>query len=133
MGETLPPIARPACSPGRGLLGRCARWGRRLLDRRSLAVLVLLGLLGLSGWLLGPACLAEYHLRAARRAADRYHNLQAQDHLQRCLDIRPRNPRALLLAARVARRVGSFAIAEGWLEQYQELRSADEELVLERV
>jgi tetratricopeptide (TPR) repeat protein len=90
-------------------------------------------MIGLGGWLVWRAALAEYHLRAAEGAVERYHNPQAQYHLEHCLNSRPRRPRALLLAARVARRVGSFDLAEQWLDQYQDLRGDDEELVLERV
>jgi tetratricopeptide (TPR) repeat protein len=100
---------------------------------RVLAVLGLLGLISLGGWLLSQACLAEYHLRAARRAVERGHNLQAQYHLLCCLAVRPRQAEAVLLAARVARRVGSFDTAGQMLDRYQELAGNDEELVLERV
>jgi tetratricopeptide (TPR) repeat protein len=101
--------------------------------RRILAILFLLALLGVGSWLVAPPCLAEYHLHAARRAVERYHSLEAQRHLQRCLALRPQFPRALLLAARVARRVGSFDGAEEALEKYQDLSGANEDLVLERV
>jgi predicted Zn-dependent protease len=95
-------------------------------------VLFLLALIGGAGWHIVRTCLAEYHLNAAARAVERYHNYQAQDHLQACLAIRPREPRAFLLAARVAWRVGSFDVAEGWLERCEEQHNS-EELVLERV
>src|SRR5436309_1536405 len=113
-----PPL--PAPQPprlGARLLARCAaaaRWPRRR-PRRALAALFLLGLLALGGWQLRRVCLAEYHLRAARRAVERGHNLRAQHHLERCLARRPREPEAMLLAARVARRVGAFDAAENWL------------------
>src|SRR5947209_8021757 len=106
---------------------------RRLLGRRGLFALLLLGLLGLGGWLLGRLRLVEYHLREARIAAECGNNLRAQVQLERCLRLEPQEPRALLLAARVARRVGSFDLAAGWLDRYQDLRGAGEELVLERV
>ncbi len=101
--------------------------------RRVLLVLFLLALTGVGGWLLTSPCLAEYHLYCARRAVQRYHNLTAEYHLRRCLALRPDQPRALLLAARVARRIGSFDGAEEALEKYQDLSGANEELVLERV
>jgi tetratricopeptide (TPR) repeat protein len=103
------------------------------IRRRILATVFLLALLAAGGWLVASPCLAEYHLHAARRAVERYHDLQAQYHLERCLVLRPGQPRALLLAARVARRVGSFDLAEESLEQYQDIRGSDGELVLERV
>jgi cellulose synthase operon protein C len=109
------------------LLRCCLRRRRRLLT-----VLLLVGLLGLGAWLLGPIVVAEYHLRAANTAVERYHNLEAQYHLKLCAR-RGRTPRALLLAARVARRVGSFDVAEQCLEQYQDQLGSDDDLLLERV
>ncbi len=103
------------------------------LRRRAFVVLCVLGLLGVVSWLLWKPCLAEYHLRAARSAVERSHNLGAQYHLQRCLTLSPRQPGAVLLAARVAWRVGSFDVADECLEQYQDAHGADDELVLERV
>jgi tetratricopeptide (TPR) repeat protein len=105
----------------------------RVSRRRILVILFLLALLAAGGWLVAPSCLAEYYLYAARRSVEQYHNLEAQYHLQRCLALRPRLPRALLLVARVARRAGSFEGAEEALEQYQDLHGTDQELVLERV
>jgi tetratricopeptide (TPR) repeat protein len=93
----------------------------------------MLGVLVLGGWLLWRPCLAEYHLAVARRAVARCQNLRAEEHLQRCLQLRPADPRALLLAARVARRVAQFDVAEQALDHYQDLRGADDHLVLERV
>jgi predicted Zn-dependent protease len=92
-------------------------------------------LLLLGCWLLRPVILAEYHLRAANTAVDRYHNLEAQRHLQSYSRLRGQDasPRSLLLAARVAWRSGAFDAAERCLEQYQDLRGADELLLLERV
>jgi tetratricopeptide (TPR) repeat protein len=129
-----PPTSSPPLCPGGRLPGGCAAGRRPLLGhfRRTLAVLFLLALIGLGGWMLWQGSLAEYHLRAGRRAVARYHNLQAQYHLQGCLRLRPREPQALLLAARVARRVGSFDLAEQFLGKYQDLAD-DDDLVLERV
>jgi predicted Zn-dependent protease len=98
-----------------------------------MVALLVLGVLVLVGWQLWQACLIEYHVREASDAVARYHNLRAQYHLQRCLAVSPREPRALLLAARVARRVGAFDVAAGWLDQYQDVRGSDDDLVLERV
>lgn len=104
-----------------------------IFRRRILAILFLLALLAVGSWLVAPPCLAEYHLYAAQRAVERYHSLEAQHHLQQCLELRPEFPRALLMAARVARRVGSFDRAEEALEKYRDLNGSNDELVLERV
>ncbi len=119
--------ATPAARPARRLVPRLAS-----RPRRALAVLALLALIALAAWPLGQAGLAAYHLRAGRRAVALYHNPQAQDHLQACLRLRPREPEALLLAARVARRVGSFELAGQCLDRCQDVGDA-EALVLERV
>jgi Flp pilus assembly protein TadD len=100
---------------------------------RYLAVLFLLGLIGLGGWLAWQVCAVEYHIAAAASSARRYHNLQAQHHLDRCLALRPHEPRALLLAARVAWRLGSFDLSERLLDQYQEARGGDDDHALEHV
>src|SRR5947209_5317114 len=95
-----PSLPAPAPSPGRRRLRGLIR-----RPRRALVALLLLTLLGLGGWQAGRACLFEFRLRSARQAVERGHNLQAQYHLERCLAARPREPRAMLLAARVAWRV----------------------------
>jgi tetratricopeptide (TPR) repeat protein len=77
---------------------------------------------------------ASYHLRAARQALERYHTNEALPHLQACLTVWPRDPEALLLAARAARRTGEFNWADRYLDQYQKVRGKDDEdLFLERV
>jgi tetratricopeptide (TPR) repeat protein len=109
----------------------------RAITRRPFRSLVILGLLLLIGGgisLAGVYLWAAYHLRLARSAMERYHTGEALPHLQLAYSIRPRHPETLLLAARAARRSGSYEDASHWLDLYQEVRGPeDEDLVLERV
>src|SRR5262245_53878816 len=70
-----------------------------------LALALIFGVAALAGWLAWQSSLARGHLLAAEEAVERGHNLEAQRRLERCLAVRSREPRALLLAARVAWRV----------------------------
>jgi tetratricopeptide (TPR) repeat protein len=131
-GEVAALASRPpsAASPRRwGGLWRaiaCHPW-------RSLAVVLLLALIGL-GLGLGSAHLtALYHLRAARSALERYHSDEAQEHLMASMRLWPENGEALFLAARAARRLGTLEEAESFLDQAQQVRGQDADVVLERV
>lgn len=75
----------------------------------------------------------DYHLRAARAEVDRGHNAAATAHLRACRRLRPDHPEALLLAARVARRSGSWEEAESLLDRYWERNGDDDRLAFERV
>jgi tetratricopeptide (TPR) repeat protein len=100
---------------------------------RSLAVLLLVVLIGV-GLTLGSMHLrALYHLHAARLAVEQYHSDEAHDHLKACLQTWPENGEALFLAARTARRLGTLDEAEAFLRQAQQLRGQGEDMVLERV
>jgi tetratricopeptide (TPR) repeat protein len=113
---------------------RCAAWLRKLLRPRRLLILGLLALIGCGVALIAIHVSAAYHLKTARAEVDLYHNTQAFLHLKKCLRIQPRNPEALLLAARVSRRVGAFEPAEQYLARYEEVRASDDEdLLLERM
>src|SRR5260370_10191313 len=70
---------------------------------RCLAIVVLLALTALGLTVAGRHLWTGHHLRAARSAAERYHNAEAEQHLRECLKVWPRDPEALLLAARTAR------------------------------
>ncbi len=122
---------RRAPLPLRPLLAVFGAFRRR--PGRSLAVLALLALIGLGLALAGRQVSAVYHFRAARTACERYHNPEAAAHLRACLTAWPNDPDVLLLAARVARRGGSFGEADDLLEQYQRVRGRDDNLILERV
>ncbi len=99
---------------------------------RGLAVVALLALIALGLGLVGMQLWAAYHYRAARAALDRYHAVEAGDHLDACLRVWPNDPDVLFLAARAARRAGLYDPAEDFLNRCQERRGHDDELVLER-
>ncbi|HEY7309354.1 MAG TPA: tetratricopeptide repeat protein [Gemmataceae bacterium] len=130
----------PAAAPPPGRAGRwldvCLAVPRAILRRpvRSLVISGLLLLIGAGVSLAVVYLWAAYHLRVARTALERYHTNEALPHLQTAYSIRPRHPETLLLAARAARRVGSYEDADRWLDRYQDVRGPeDEDLVLERV
>jgi tetratricopeptide (TPR) repeat protein len=95
-------------------------------------VLVLLTLAGAGAALAGVEGWALYHFRAARLAVERYHNLEAQEHLAACLHVWPHDTATLLLAARTARRMGAFDEAEVLLDRCRD-RTGNEDLALERL
>jgi tetratricopeptide (TPR) repeat protein len=99
---------------------------------RSLAILLLLSLIGFGLFLAGSQFWAVYHFRAARKALDHYHPLEAGEHLQACLRIWPNDPDVLFLAARAARCAGLFDDAEEFLNRCQERRGRDDAITLER-
>jgi tetratricopeptide (TPR) repeat protein len=101
---------------------------------RSLAILLLLGLVLLGAWMAGLHAWAYYHFRAGRAAEQKYHDAEAAGHLQECLRVWPRDPDALLLAARTARRMDQNDVAEQLLDRCAELPNRPhEELRLERL
>jgi predicted Zn-dependent protease len=101
---------------------------------RALAAAVLLLLAAVGLCTAGVYLWSGHHLRAARAALDRYHTREALPHLEVCLKLRPRDPETLFLAARTARRLGTFGEADHYLDEYQEVRGKDDEdLILERV
>jgi predicted Zn-dependent protease len=114
------------------------RRGGALLGRfvhrpwRTLAVLALLALTGTGAALAGIEGWALYHFRAARLAVERYHNLEARDHLTACLHVWPHDTATLLLAARTARRMGTFDEAEVLLDRCRD-RAGNEDLAMERL
>jgi hypothetical protein len=87
------------------------RWPSR---HPRLALLALV--LALAGAAIASALLwAQYHLRAAERAAERYAFDEAQHHLDLYLRVHPRDAAAHLLAARTARRRDAYDEAEDHL------------------
>ena len=68
---------------------------RRLMKRRLLWAVILLGLLAAGFIPAFPHLQAWYHLRAARSALDHYHNSEAIRHLQGCLRVWPDDADAL--------------------------------------
>src|SRR5579885_358246 len=77
---------------------------------------ILLGLLAVCIVLATPYARAWYHLREARAEMQHWHNGQAIRHLQVCLEIWPRDPTVLLLAARSTRRARGYVEAERLLQ-----------------
>src|SRR5262245_26758976 len=142
-GATVTPSSgRRAFTPARALAGWAVspfRWCgaalRRLArrPRRALAVGILLALIGLGASVVGVQLWALYRFRAGRSALERYHNAEAQQHLQACVKVWPRDPATVLLAGRAARRMKAFDQAEQYLDRYQSLRGEDDDMTLERV
>src|SRR4051794_7680966 len=64
------------------------RYARRC-PGRFLILLVIVGLIGFGTWLTGLQLYGLYHLRQARESLNRYHNQEAQRHLEVCLGLRP--------------------------------------------
>src|SRR5262249_34312902 len=73
-------------------------------------------LIGLGAYGAAWQATAAYHLRAARRAAERRDFAGAGHHLAFCLRTWPEDADTHFLAARVARRAGAYAAAEKHLD-----------------
>jgi tetratricopeptide (TPR) repeat protein len=101
---------------------------------RTAAIVLLLAIIGAGAWAITVQIGASADLRAARADVEHAHNRQAQVHLEAYRKVWPRDPDALLLAARTARRMGAFQGAEDFLDQYESVRGKDDDnLILERV
>ena len=109
-------------------LGRSWRQHRRLWACGLLLVVVTAGIAPAI-----PSIQVWYHFRAARAALQRYHNPEAIRHLQACLQLRPMDADALLLAARAARRARAYDEAQRALEKYQQVRGLDDAGSLEEL
>ncbi len=104
----------------------------RLLSPRQLGILlVLLALTVAAGILARPHLQAWYHRRAARLELQNYHTAQAIRHLRLCRDVWPRDPEALLMAARAARRARVYDDTERLLEMYRQVRGRDDAFLFE--
>jgi tetratricopeptide (TPR) repeat protein len=117
-----------------------ASWWQRLTSRLTPAVrrrwillFVLLAVTAGVGVWLRPHLQAWYHRRAAREELQRYHTTQAIRHLLLCRAIWPRDPEALLLAARAARRAQVYGDSERLLQIYREVRGRDEAYTFEHL
>ncbi len=110
-------------------------WLRAIRQRpwRSLIVLAAVTTLALAGWLLGQQAWASYHWRAAQTEARRHHYLQAKDHIIVCHRVWPDDRATLLLAARVARRLGLSEEADALLTRCHQIHGEDDDLSLERI
>jgi tetratricopeptide (TPR) repeat protein len=76
---------------------------------------------------------AWYHFRSGRSCLEKYHDAEGLEHLRQCLKVWHHDPEALLLAARASRRVGDFADAEKFQEQYEQAAGENDNLTLEGV
>src|SRR5262249_46873618 len=99
---------------------------------RCLAIVLLLGLTAWGLTVAGHYPWAGYHLRAARAAAERYHNAEAEQHLRACLKLWPKDPDVLLLAARTARRQAAYTQAQRFLERRRSVTGPDDDFMLEQ-
>jgi tetratricopeptide (TPR) repeat protein len=121
-------------SPRFSLLSRCRNLLLRLRQRSALgaAVLAVLVLLGLGGWLAARHLGAWRHYRAGEEALARRNFAEARADAGACLAVWPRSWAAHLLAVRAARRAGDLDGAEAELAACQELRPGPaEETTLE--
>src|SRR5438105_4972680 len=100
---------------------------------RKLAVATLLGLITVGVGLASLSVWAWHHFHAAQDCLQRYHDREAREHLQAYLSVRPRDGQALLLSARVARRLGAFDEADQFLDRYLAIHGQDDDLLVERV
>jgi predicted Zn-dependent protease len=92
--------------------------------------LLVLALLGLATALGAPHLLAEYHFRAAVRAAERHRLSEARLQLKSCLRASPDSVRVHFLAARVARRCDERDEAEKHLRDCERLEGGRAEAVV---
>jgi tetratricopeptide (TPR) repeat protein len=117
------------------MIGWCQRLVRRLRGRlgRVLAALLLLAVIGLALIPAGGAVWVRYHYRAAEQAFHKRDFAMAREHVDQCLRVWPRDPEALLLATRIARRAGDFDRAREHLDAYAALVGSGPALTLERL
>ncbi len=113
----------------KALFHRLASW---LARPRVRVVLVVVVVLGVVGYFVGPRLWASYHLRAGTRELERHHPRAAYTHLERVLRIWPESVEAHRLAARAARRDGDLDTAHRHLVECQRLeKRPSEETLLE--
>lgn len=111
----------PPLSPWRGRLGR------------GLQFLFVLVPLAVAAFFAGRYLWAEHHVRAAGDALGRHDFVQALNHLDRSLQVRPNDFDTRLLAARSARRAGRLEDAERHLAECDRLRPLTQPVRLEGV
>jgi predicted Zn-dependent protease len=74
------------------------------------------------GLAVGINLWASHHFRAAQRALAEDHLVEARRHVEHCLRVWSRSPRAHLLAARIRRFGGAYAEAEAHLRECERLQ-----------
>lgn len=94
---------------------------------RVLLLAVAVASLGAAAWLIKSYAVAQQHLSAAEQAIGRHDLIAARTHLERRLSLRPKDGRALLLAAQTARRLEDAASAERLLTAFEEGHGATQE------
>ena len=129
-----PPEVLPTAAPTRWRRAvaaalRPVRFARRR-PVRAAALALLLAVLAAAG---GTYLWFHHHLRDAATAVDRGHNAVAARHLAACRRVWPDHPTVLLLAARVARRGGSWVEADAFLDRYSGQYGDDDPLAFERL
>lgn len=95
-------------------------------------MLAMLTLLGVAGFFGVRHLRASYHYRAARESLEERAFDQALSHARACLELRPGNAAAHLLAARAARGAGQPGLAGEHLEACRRLGGRADRIVLER-
>jgi tetratricopeptide (TPR) repeat protein len=88
---------------------------------RFLVVIALLGAAGYLIWWITPGARFRRELTQAENALIAYDFFEARRHLARCLELRPDDSTARLLAAQAARRDGDLDAAVDQLVAYREL------------
>jgi tetratricopeptide (TPR) repeat protein len=76
---------------------------------------------------------AWYHFRAGRAALERYHSVDAIEHLQATLSVWRHDPDTLVLSARAARRLEAFDQADEFLQKAKGMRGKHADPTLERL
>jgi len=93
---------------------------------RTVSIVVLLGFVGLCGW-VGIHLWADYQFRAARAALDKSLFVDARAHVHQCLKAWPNDVDVHFLAARIERRLNEFKAAEKHLQTYKRIRGVTDE------
>jgi thioredoxin-like negative regulator of GroEL len=99
--------------------------------RRIIRVALLLVLVGAG--IAAPFLWANYHLRAAQQAIERFRFEEAQQHIDQCLKVRSGSAAVHLLAAQTARRRDAYEEAEQHLNATIKLGGTTKETMLERL
>jgi tetratricopeptide (TPR) repeat protein len=94
---------------------------------------LLLSVIGLGGYIFYSYYKARGPLEDANRAIKRRDFVEAGKHLDKYLELRPDSPAVQFLAARTARRAGSYDKAEEHLAKAQKLGWTPEAIELERL
>lgn len=102
---------------------------------RLLVILALLGLIGFGATFASYHLWALYHWRAAKHELERYHIVEARQHLDKCLAAWPRSTETHLLAAQAARQAEDLDAADHHLDQFLRFggNKTDDRIVLERI